>query len=71
MIETIERPFEKGDEVMVKWDFHNGIGGKKAIVENCQPSTGSYNSGWMVKISTYPNPIDAGWLIKIPKECDE
>lgn len=57
-------PFSKGDEVAVQWDFHNGIGGKKAIVEACSPEA-VMHSGWAVKINTYPKPIDAGWLIKI------
>ncbi len=64
---TTDQPFEKGDEVIVAWDFHNEIGGKKAIVESCEQSIDVHYSGWKVKIDKYPNPIDAGWLVKIPK----
>lgn len=60
------QPFKKGDIVMVDWAFSNGVGGKPATVESCQPND-SCESGWMVKINTHPNPIDSNWLIKKPK----
>lgn len=60
-----DQPFEKGDVVYVDSDFSNGIGGKRAVVESCE-SGHPCESGWMVKINTYPNPIDSNWLTKIP-----
>lgn len=61
-----EKPFHNGDIVIVDWAFSNGIGGKRATVENCEAND-TCESGWMVKINTYPNPIDSNWLIKKPK----
>lgn len=61
-----EKPFENGDIVMVDWAFSNGVGGKRATVESCEAND-ACESGWMVKIDTYPNPIDSNWLIKKPE----
>lgn len=62
-----ESPFQPGDQVMINWAFSNGIGGKMATVEYCERAQGACDSGWMVKISSYPNPIDSNWLIKKPE----
>jgi hypothetical protein len=58
-------PFSKGDKVFIDWAFSNGIGGKRATVESCEQHT-ICESGWIVKIDLYPNPIDSNWLNKLP-----
>jgi hypothetical protein len=63
-----EQPFFTGDIVVVDWAFSNRVGGKRATVESCEKADGC-ESGWMVKIDLYPNPIDSNWLIKIPNNA--
>lgn len=58
-------PFKNGDVVYVHHNFSNGVGGKRAIVENLAPDW-EMTSGWAVKIDKYNTPIDSGWLTKIP-----
>lgn len=62
-----DQPFFNGDRAVVDWAFSNGIGGKKATVQDCFEQ-GGCESGWLVKIDLYPNPIDSNWLIKLPNQ---
>lgn len=59
------QPLYPGDVVIIDYQFSNGIGGKRATVEDCHTHN-TCQSGWMVKIDLYPNPIDSNWLIKVP-----
>lgn len=61
-------PFEKGDKVFVDSSFIYGVGGKRAVVQECRPCEGKEcsNSGWMVKIDIYENMICSNWLNKLP-----
>ena len=58
-------PLQKGDLVYIDHNFCNGIGGKRATVESCEPDL-EMHSGWAIKIDKYPTPIDSGWFTKIP-----
>lgn len=61
-------PFQPGDKVFVDSSFIYGVGGKRAIVEECRRCTGkeTAESGWLVLIDIYNRPIDSNWLNKLP-----
>lgn len=57
----MNKPFDKGDVVLMDADFDKKIGGKEHTILAIKESS-VCQSGWLVKISLYKSWLDSNWF---------
>ena len=65
----MNRPFDIGDVVILDEGYGGKLGNTTHIVQLCYQHS-SCESGWMVKVSGYPAPLDSNWFTLKEKNDD-